>query len=201
MQACAHSQLYSAAASRVAGAAEAGQKDQAAEDRVAAYTAPLNTRAASEEYSKAELAATYATLNRVTAVPAVYVPPTSTQDPGTKERWAKTLETRGGMASVSHDISSAERGFVDDRDASTAIARQQSREARQQERAQQRQGPIPGVTPPEGPEPKPLQVGGDPAVGTPPARGGSAGAAAAQTQKQDKADDKPGDTEPGGGAR
>ena len=193
VHACSHSQLYSASAGRVAAATEAGHTAQAAQDRVAAYKAPLKTREGSEEYGRAELAATYATLNRVTAMPAEYVPPPSTQDPDTQERWAKTLETLGGMAEVSHNITTAERGFKDDRDDTISIARQAAREAREQERAQQRQGPVPGAPAPEGPEPKPLQVGGDPAVGAAPSRGGSTAAAGTQTQKQDKADPaKPG---------
>ena len=204
VHACSHSQLYSAAAGRVAAANEAGHTDQAAQDRVAAYKAPLKTREGSEEYGKAELAATYATLNRVTAIPAEYVPPPSTQDPATQERWAQTLETRGGMAEVSHDITSAERGFSNDRDETQRLARQVAREAREQERAVQRQGPVPGAPEgPEGPEQKPLQVGGDPTVGAAPPRGGSTTPAAAQTQQQDKSQpDKPGGSgDPGGGSR
>ena len=68
VQTCPHSQLYAAAATRIAVATEAGHKDPAAEDGVPACKAPLKSRDASEEYGRAELAATYATLNRVTQI-------------------------------------------------------------------------------------------------------------------------------------
>ena len=86
VQTCPHSQLYAAAATRIAVATEAGHKDPAAEDGVPACKAPLKSRDASEEYGRAELAATYATLNRVTQIPAVYVPPPSTQDAETQDK-------------------------------------------------------------------------------------------------------------------
>ena len=92
VQAVSHSQLHSAAVADVGRATDAGRVDQAADDRVAAYEAPVETRASSEEFSKADLAASYATLNRTTAIPAVYVPPAQTQDPENVERWAKTME-------------------------------------------------------------------------------------------------------------
>ena len=68
VQTCPHSQLYAAAATRIAVATEAGHKDPAAKDGVPACKAPLKSRDASEEYGRAELAATYATLNRVTQI-------------------------------------------------------------------------------------------------------------------------------------
>ena len=190
VQAVSHSQLHSAAVADVGRATEAGRVDQAAVDRVAAYEAPVETRAGSEEFSKADLAATYATLNRTTAIPAVYVPPAQTQEPENVERWAKTMEAPGGMSKVSQDITDIEQGFSDDRQETLRIARDVAREAAQQKQAEARQGPVPGVpvaAAPETPEPKPTRVGGDPELGAAPQRGGAGGAAAtkAQTRTED----------------
>ena len=206
VQAVSHSQLHSAAVADVGRATEAGRVDQAAVDRVAAYEAPVETRAGSEEFSKADLAATYATLNRTTAIPAVYVPPAQTQEPENVERWAKTMEAPGGMSKVSQDITDIEQGFSDDRQETLRIARDLAREATQQKRAEARQGPVPGVpvaAAPATPEPKPTRVGGDPELGAAPQRGGAGGAAAtkAQTRTEDtpakgkgkKKPDAPGD--------
>ena len=185
VQAVSHSQLYSAAVADVGRATEAGRVDQAAVDRVAAYEAPVETRAGSEEFSKADLAATYATLNRTTAIPAVYVPPAQTQEPENVERWAKTMEAPGGMSKVSQDITDIEQGFSDDRKETLRIAKDLTREATQLKRAEARQGPVPGVpvpAAPAAPEPKPTRVGGDPELGAAPQRGGAGGAAATKTQ-------------------
>ena len=182
VQAVSHSQLHSAAVADVGRATDAGRVDQAAADRVAAYEAPVETRASSEEFSKADLAASYATLNRTTAIPAVYVPPAQTQDPENVERWAQTMEAPGGMSKVSQDVTAIEQGYAGDRRETTKNAREQTREANQQARAEERQGPVPGVGTPAVPEPKPTRVGGDPQVGAAPQRGGSGGAAAAKTQ-------------------
>ena len=151
VQAVSHSQLHSAAVADVGRATEAGRVDQAAVDRVAAYEAPVETRAGSEEFSKADLAATYATLNRTTAIPAVYVPPAQTQEPENVERWAKTMEAPGGMSKVSQDITDIEQGFSDDRQETLRIARDLAREATQLKRAEARQGPVPGVPVPAAP--------------------------------------------------
>ena len=94
--------------------------------------------AKSEEFSKAELAATHAAVNRTTAMPAVYVPPASTESEDQREFWAQTLEARGGMAAVSRDITTVERGFSDDRSEVQRRDRQLAREKREQERAAQR---------------------------------------------------------------
>ena len=185
VQAVSHSQLHSAAVADVGRATEAGRVDQAAVDRVAAYEAPVETRAGSEEFSKADLAATYATLNRTTAIPAVYVPPAQTQEPENVERWAKTMEAPGGMSKVSQDITGIEQGFSDDRKETLRIAKDLTREATQLKRAEARQGPVPGVpvpAAPAAPEPKPTRVGGDPELGAAPQRGGAGGAAATKTQ-------------------
>ena len=187
VHAVSHSQLHSAAVADVGRGTEAGRVDQEAVDRVAAYEAPVETRASSEEYSKADLAATYATLNRTTAIPAVYVPPAQTQDPENVERWAKTMEAPGGMSKVSQDITDIEQGFMADRKETQRIARDLAREAGQLKRAEARQGPIPGGPTPAAPEPKPTRVGGDPELGAAPQRGGAGGAAAtkAQTRTED----------------
>ena len=79
------------------------------------YEAPRNTRTKSDEWAKAELAASYATMNRTTAIPATYVPPESASDPAIAEKWAKQLETPGGMAEVSRDITSVELAYKSDR--------------------------------------------------------------------------------------
>ncbi len=189
VHAVSHSQLYSAAVADVGRAAAAGRVDQEGVDRVSAYEAPVETRAGSEEFSKADLAATYATLNRTTAIPAVYVPPAQTQDPENVERWAKTMEAPGGMSKVSQDITDIEQGFANDRQETMRIARDLAREALQQKRAEARQGPVPGVPTPAAPEPKPTRAGGDPQIGAAPQRGGSGGAAAAKTQT--RTDDTP----------
>ena len=187
VQAVSHSQLHSAAVADVGRATEAGRVDQAAVDRVAAYEAPVETRAGSEEFSKADLAATYATLNRTTAIPAVYVPPAQTQEPENVERWAKTMEAPGGMSKVSQDITDIEQGFSDDRQETLRIARDLAREATQQKRAEARQGPVPGVPAPAAPAaPEPEADAGRrrPRAGRGSAagRGGAGGAAATKTQ-------------------
>ncbi len=79
------------------------------------------------------------------------------------------------------------------------LDRQKARDARELERKQERQGAIPGAQAPEAPgaPSKPLQVGGDPAVGAAPARGGTSTAATTQTQQRATGDDeKPGDGQP-----
>ena len=68
--AAAHAHLYDAAQRAAALGVEQGVPDQAAEARVKAYELEPEQRAVSAEYSKADLAATYATLNRVTAMSA-----------------------------------------------------------------------------------------------------------------------------------
>ena len=104
------------------------------------------SREGSAEFSKADLAATYATINRVTAMPAVYVPPPQTQDPATQERWAQVLEAPGGMAEISQDITRAEMGFTNDRKETQSIASAERRQERQERAAAERVGPIPGVS-------------------------------------------------------
>ena len=138
MHAASHAQLHQDAANRAARATAAGHTDEAAAARVAAYKQSPAQCAKSEEFSKADLAATHAAVNRTTAMPAVYVPPASTESEDQREFWAQTLEARGGMAAVSRDITTVERGFSDDRSEVQRRDRQLAREKREQERAAQR---------------------------------------------------------------
>ena len=138
VHAASHAQLHQDAANRAARATAAGHTDEAAEARVAAYKQSPAQCAKSEEFSKADLAATHAAVNRTTAMPAVYVPPASTESEDQREFWAQTLEARGGMAAVSRDITTVERGFSDDRSEVQRRDRQLAREKREQERVAQR---------------------------------------------------------------
>jgi len=63
--------LYKAAVGRAGRAAEGGHVDVAAEARVVAYELPLAQRAKSDEFLRADLAATHATVNRTTAMPEI----------------------------------------------------------------------------------------------------------------------------------
>ena len=65
-----HAHLHKAAVGRAECATAAGHTDEAVEARVAAYNLKPSERAKSDEFSKADLAATYAAVNRTTAMPA-----------------------------------------------------------------------------------------------------------------------------------
>ena len=108
LQAVSHAHLYTQAKAQVEQATGRGEVDEKAQARVAMYEAPRNTREKSDEWAKAELAASYATMNRTTAIPATYVPAESAANPAIAEKWAQQLETQGGMAEVSRDITSVE---------------------------------------------------------------------------------------------
>ena len=178
VHAASHAELYTAAKSRADRSAESGRTDEEAETRVAAYQTRHDSRANNEEYSRCELAATYATVNRVTAIPATYVPPASTGDEKQMERWAKTLEEPGGMAKVNRDINTVERSFSDDRDTYRRERAQERRAERNQQRAEGS---------PADAERKPVTPGGDPAVQTPAARPASdAETPAAQAREQEQ---------------
>ena len=138
-QAASHAQLYTSAKQAADRGVKQGVPNEAAQARVDAYEQPPAKRAASEEYSKAELAATYATVNRVTAMPATYDPPASTRDPVQTERWAAQMEKPGGMAEVSRDIVTVEKGFTDDRSAVQDAARKERAQERQQQTMTDRQ--------------------------------------------------------------
>ena len=103
-------------------------------------------------------------------MPAEYEPPASTQSAEQRAKWADTLEARGGMAAVSRDITTVERGFSDDRSKLQRNLARARRGEREKERAAQRgHGQITPV--------------GDPSVPTPPSRGG--GQARTQTRSKD----------------
>jgi len=177
--AASHAHLYTAAKGRADLAAEHGDVDEPAQARVAMYEGRVNTRTANnEEWAKAELAATYATINKVTSMPATYVPPPSTQDEAYQGKWADRLESPGGMAEVSRDVTTVEQGFSDDRAQMRQLARAQACEDRLQQQARDDAG-VPG----EGD----LKPGGDPSVTPPQARPAAAPAEPAQTQQQDRA--------------
>ena len=161
VHACAHAELYAAAKSRADRAAESGIPDEQAEARVAAYHMRSDRRANNEEYSRCELAATYATVNRVTAIPATYVPPASTTDEKQVERWSQTLAQPGGMASVSRDINTIEASFSADRDTRRGDLARERRAERDQQRAEEHRSDV---------ERKAVSPGGDPAVVLPAAR-------------------------------
>ena len=185
VHAASHAHLYKDAVERAGRASAAGHTDEAAEARVAAYQLPPAQRAKSDDFSRAELAATHAAVNRTTAMPAEYTPPASTQNAETREKWAQTLEARGGMSAVSRDVTTVERGFSDDR---RELQRQMARERRQErenERAAERGHGQPAqaqATPAD----KPITPGGDPSVPAPPSRGGGGGAARTQTPERGK---------------
>ena len=183
MHAASHAQLHQDAANRAARATAAGHTDEAAAARVAAYKQSPAQCAKSEEFSKADLAATHAAVNRTTAMPAVYVPPASTESEDQSEFWAQTLEARGGMAAVSRDITTVERGFSDDRSEVQRRDRQLAREKREQERGggqrgQGRRMPLPRTSrSPRAPTPS---------VRNPPSRSGGPGGGQTQTQARGK---------------
>ena len=159
-----------------------------------------------------KLAASYATVNRTTAIPAVYVPPSAAMDPENRERWAKTLETRGGMGEIHQDIKGCERSFEADRENTRAAAQRERRDMKKD--GPDHGGPGgnddpggggPGGGPPgggspagggpggkggsggDGPAEKPMQVGGDPSVGAAPPRStGPAPTAPARQPAKDK---------------
>lgn len=110
MQACAHANLYFALKARVETAGRAGDVDPAAVAGVAAYEAPLDSRSDSPEMLRAELVTTYAAVNLTTELRATYVPPPSTRNEASRQRWAELLEQPGAMASLSRDIADAETG-------------------------------------------------------------------------------------------
>ena len=153
LKAVAHAHIYSAAKTQVAQATERGEVNEPAQARVAAYEAPRPTRAKSEEFQKAELAASYATVNRVTAIPATYVAPVTATVPETCERWAQQLEKPGGMAEVSRDITSVEVSFKTDRDSTNREMRQERTQERNQAQQEEQQAAH---------AQKPVQPGGDP---------------------------------------
>ena len=138
-QAASHAQLYTSAKQAADRGMEQGVPNQAAEARVAAYQLSPSKRAGSEEYSKAELAATYATVNKVTSMPATYDPPPSTSDAVQTERWASQMEKPGGMSEVARDIVSVEKGFSDDRTAVQGEARKERAQERQAQTMADRQ--------------------------------------------------------------
>ena len=181
MHACAHAELYAAAKSRADRGAAAGQPDEQAEARVAGYQTRTDRRANNEEYSRCEFAATYATVNRVTAIPATYVPLASTQDEKQIERWAKTLEAPGGMAEVNRDINTIERSFSDDRD---AHRRELGRERRAEREHQRAEGA------PSDDERTPVSPGGDPTVQAPAARPAGEGDAPAAPERSPDAPER-----------
>ena len=144
----------------------------------AVYEAPRNTREKSDEWAKAELAASYATINRTTAIPATYVPPVSATNPDMAEKWAKQLETPGGMAEVSRDITSVELAYKADRTETQREMRQERTQQRNEQRQQETQ---------QAHGHKPVQPGGDPGVETPAARPASGPAQSAPSQERDQA--------------
>ncbi len=121
----------------------------------------------------------YATVNRVTAIPATYVPAPTARNEAVAERWAAQMEKPGGMAEVSRDITSVEMAYRADRVSTQREMRKERTEERNQEQQQTQQQSIAGH--------KPVQPGGDPAVGTPAARPAPGAAAPAQTQERDQA--------------
>ena len=168
------------------------------------YKAPLNTRTKSVEFQKLELVASYATVNRTTAIPAVYVPPAAAQRPANRERWAKTLETPGGMGAVNQDIKVCERAFEGDRDTTRAAAQRERRavasQARQAERAPETRSAAAGPVSARRsavPAQKPMRLGGDPAVGGAPQR---AAAPVSGSQRRQPAKDVPARGAPAGPA-
>ena len=179
LQAVSHAHLYSQAKTQVNEAAERGDTNEPAQARVAAYEANRNTRKNSEEFQKAELAASYATVNRVTAIPATYVPPPTARNEAVAERWAAQMEKPGGMAEVSRDITSVEMAYRSDRVSTQREMRKERTEERNQEQQQTQQQTIAGH--------KPVQPGGDPEVGTPAARPAPGAGAQPQTQERDQA--------------
>ena len=158
---------------------ELGIADEAGQERVPAYEAPRNTHAKSEEFAPCELAATHATVNRVTAMPATYAPPPSARDQATAERWAAQYEKPGGVAEVSRDINAVEQSFSNDRSEVQALDRAERQQQRQSERQVEQQAGL---------EQKPAQPGGDPTVAAPAARpaAGAGEAGPAQEQKQEQ---------------
>ena len=177
LQAVSHAHLYTQAKAQVEQATGRGEVDEKAQARVAMYEAPRNTREKSDEWAKAELAASYATMNRTTAIPATYVPPESAANPAIAEKWAQQLETQGGMAEVSRDITSVELAYKGDRTETQREMRQERTQQRNEQRQQETQ---------EAHAHKPVQPGGDPGVETPAARPASGPAQPAQTQDRDQ---------------
>ena len=158
--------------------------------RSTSYNLKPSERANSDEFSKADLAATYAALNRTTAMPAEYEPPASTQSAEQRGKWAETLEARGGMAAVSRDITTVERGFSDDRSEMQRTLARARREEREKERHAER-GHAQTQAGPAGPDDKPITPGGDPSVPAPPSRGGGQAGGQARTQTRGKDDEQP----------
>ena len=190
VHAACHAHLHKDAVDRVARATAAGHTDEAAEARVAAYNLKPSERAKSDEFSKADLAATHAAVNRTTAMPAEYVSPASTQSAEQRAKWADMLEARGGMAAVSRDITTVERGFSDDRSELQRNLARARREEREKQRAAER-GHGQTQAGPAGPDDKPITPGGDPSVPAPPSRGGGQAGGQARTQTRGKDNEQP----------
>ena len=130
-------------------------------------------------------------LNKVTSIPATYVPPPSANDPAYATAWAEKIEAPGGMVDISRDIKTVEMTFDNDR----STLQRNDREARSKEREQQQareSGEQPGAPGDAAPGKGELQAGGDPGVAAPPSRPASAvqGQAQAQTQAQTQEPDR-----------
>ena len=185
VHAACHAHLYKEAVDRAGRATAAGHTDEAAEARVAAYQLPAAQRAKSDDFARADLAATYAAVNRTTAMPAEYTPPASTQSAETREKWAQTLEARGGMSAVSRDITNVERTFDSNRqELSKQLTRERAEEREKARAAEQGHGRQPQAQAQAGPADKPITPGGDPSVAAPPNRGGGPGTGKTQTQER-----------------
>ena len=148
---------------------------------VAACEAPRNTRDKSEEFQRAELAASYATLNRMIAIwpPAcrrrrrAIRPRPSVGRPSSRSRtgWRRrdSVVDLRRQVRASRDITSVEMAYEADRDTTQRELRQERDAQRPQEQHAQHVQ-------------KPTQLGGDPEVGTPVARPAAGG----QTQTQQR---------------
>ena len=109
VRACAHAELYAQAKGRA-------DRDEEAQVRVDAYSLPFDERENNPEYSRCELAATYAAMDRVTGMPASYVPPASTRAETHTQNWASTLENLDGVKALSRDLHIIEGSLNDDRE-------------------------------------------------------------------------------------
>ena len=92
-------------AQRIAAAGQtAGTPNEAAEDRLKAYAMPPSKQASSEAYAKADLVAHTVAVHTVTALALEYRPPAATTHKSKIESWAKTLESPGGYADISRQV-------------------------------------------------------------------------------------------------
>ena len=165
LQAVSHAHLYAAAKHDADTAAEEGRVDQPAQARVDMYEAPTVRRtAANTQWAMAELAATYATVNKVTGIGAMYIPPAAAVDSAYAEKWAQKMEQPAGMLEVSRDIATIEQGYAAD----------ETEPSRSEEHELQRGRPE--RTDDEGDEgesrqkPRELRIGGDRDLPAPPPR-------------------------------